>query len=218
VVCAGILTLNRRETGDAVGATLLEENMRMTSTVAAFIAATAFAGPAGAQTAEFKCPKPGTVVDFSDGQRTTWIGADGNRCRIQQKRRDGSEVTNFWYAPTATVLATGSQTWAEQVKPSALWPLAVGKKVGGMYDGPSSTTSYRGTWEITLLVEKAERISTPAGAFDTLVVLQRQQALSHSFKSEFRQWYAPQLGVHVRFQYSDNNAQSATADATSIKQ
>lgn len=170
-----------------------------------------------AQTAAFKCAAPGTIVEFSDGQRTTWIGQDGNKCRLQQKRSDGTEVLNNWFAPTAIVAAAGSQAWADQIKPWTLWPLAVGKKIEGRYDGPSSTAGGSGSWIQKITVEKIERLTIPAGTFDTFVVVAEQEAISHRFKSTFRQWYAVGPGVTIKFEYSDSQPRSVKGEAVSIK-
>jgi hypothetical protein len=163
------------------------------------------------------CPPPGTVVEFSDSQRTTWLAQEAKFCRLQQKGRDGQETARNWYAPTAILSASGTQTWADQVKPWTLWPLAVGKKITARYDGPSTTASYSGSWSQTITVEKYEKITTKAGTFDTFVVLSEQDGISHRFKSSFRQWYAPEAGVTVKFDYSDSGGAKVIGEATSIK-
>jgi len=170
-----------------------------------------------AQTANFKCPPPGTIVEFSDGQRTTWVGPEGQFCRLQQKGRDGQESVRNWYAPAAVLTASISQTWADQIKPWTLWPLAVGKKIDARYDGPAVAASYSGSWIQKLVVEKYERTTTRAGTFDTFVVLFEQDGISHRFKGAFRQWYAPEAGVTVKFDYSDSGGVKAAGEAISIK-
>lgn len=181
------------------------------------LATMSFSASTVAQTASFKCAVPGTTVEFSDGQRTTWVGQEGNKCRLQQKRRDGTEVVNYWFAPAALLSAAGTQVWADQLKPWTLWPLTVGKKIEGRYDGPSSTAGGTGSWLHKLTVEKTERITTKAGAFDTFVVAFEQEGISHRWKSVLRQWYAPAPGVSVKFDYSDSQTQTGKGEAISIK-
>ena len=190
--------------------------MRMPSTLMTVIGLL-ISCEAAAQTAEFKCPTPGTVVEFSDGQRTTWIGREGNFCRLQQKGRDGAETLRNWFAPAALLNASGSQTWADQLKPSTLWPLAVGKKIAGRYDGPGNTPGFTGSWQQSITVEKFERITVKAGTFDTFVVAFEQDGISHRFKGTFRQWYAPEPGVTVKFEYNDSQPVKLSGEATSIK-
>ncbi|MGQ0580543.1 MAG: hypothetical protein ACT4O6_01305 [Reyranella sp.] len=170
-----------------------------------------------AQTAPFKCAAPGTIVEFSDGQRTTWVGQEGNFCRLQQKRRDGTEVLTNWFAPASSLAADGSQTWADQLKPWTLWPLSAGKKIEGRYDGPSTNAGGSGSWTHKIVIEKVERITTKAGTFDTFVVAFEQDGISHRWKSVLRSWYAPVPGVSVKFDYSDSQSQKISAEAVSIK-
>lgn len=170
-----------------------------------------------AQTAQFKCPAPGTIVEFSDGQRTTWVGQEGKFCRLQQKGRDGTEAARNWFAPAAILTAAGSQTWADQLKPWTLWPLAVGKKITARYDGPGTNPGFSGSWAHTITVEKFEKITVKAGTFDTFVVAFEQDGISHRLKSTFRQWYAPEPGVSVKFDFNENQLTKISAEAVSIK-
>ena len=171
-----------------------------------------------AQTAEFKCPSPGTIVEFSDGQRTTWVGQEGNVCRLQQKRADGTEAATNWYAPTALLPAGASSAWATQVKPSTLWPLSVGKKISARYDGPGQDPGFSGSWTIAITVEKYETVTTKAGTFGAFVVMFQSDQIGRSFRTVFRQWYAPDPGVTVKFEFSTaNDTQRRSGEAVSIR-
>src|SRR5258708_31086053 len=136
--------------------------MRAFSMVTLGVAVAATSTNATAQSAEFKCAAPGTVVEYSDGQRTTWVTQQGNTCRLRSKSPNGEETDSIWYAPTATARIGASSAWADQVKPSTLWPLAVGKKLQARYDGAGSDAGYSGSWILTITVEKADRITTKA--------------------------------------------------------
>ena len=169
-----------------------------------------------AQTADFKSPASGTFVEFSDGQKTTWVGQQDNFCRLQQKNRDGNESARNWFAPAAILGASQTQVWADQFKPWTLWPLSVGKKIAGRYDGPGSSPGFSGSWTHSITVEKFERITTKAGTFDTFVVVFDQEGISHRLKSAFRQWYAPEPGVTVKLDFNENNTTKFNAEAASI--
>jgi hypothetical protein len=160
--------------------------------------AVAFVAPAAmAQTAEFKCAQPGTVVEFSDGTRTTWQGPEGNHCKVLTKQPSGDERLTNWYAPTLAVPANRSQAFADQVKPWTLWPLSVGKKITGRFDGEGTTGP--GSWSETITVDSYEKLTTRAGTFDVFLVTHQEEAISHKYRSTLRQWYAPALGVAVKF-------------------
>jgi hypothetical protein len=195
--------------------------MRPYEIVALFAVIALNAVDAVAQSAEFKCPAPGTVVEFSNGQKTLWLSQDGNTCRIRSPRLPPHEqevVDKIWYAPAAADPVSTNNAWAQQMKASNLWPLAVGKKIQARNDGAAHNGSYSGSWIMTLTVEKAEKISTKAGTFDTfVVVLQVEGLLKNLIKSTFRQWYAPGPGVTVKMDYSDNREQKQSSEATVIR-
>lgn len=171
-----------------------------------------------AQTAPFKCPKPNTIVEFADGTQTTWQAADGNACMILSKLPNRDAVPSTWYAPTLFIRADAGKAFGEQLKAWTLWPLAVGKKLTGRYDGPGSTPGSQGSWDETVTVDSYEKLSTKAGTFDMFVVTRQEQALSHNYKSTFRQWYAAEPGVTVKFSFSDNQGTSRASEATAIRQ
>jgi hypothetical protein len=183
---------------------------------ALFVSALTYAAPTLAQTANFKCAAPGTVVEYSDGGRTTWTAQDGNTCRLRVKRPKAEEQDRVWYAPTAAVNTNISKLWAEQLKPSTLWPLTVGKRITGQYDGPG-TTRQGGRWTNAITVEKFEKLTTKAGTFDTFVVVWQQDGVTHFFKSTLRQWYAPDPGVIVKYDYNATDGENQSGEAVSIK-
>jgi hypothetical protein len=173
-------------------------------------------GTAAAQTAEFKCAQPGTVVDFSDGTRMTWQGPEGNHCKLMMKQPSKDELPFSWYAPTLTVPANRSQAFADQVKPWTLWPLSVGKKLTGRFQGEGQTGP--GTWDEKITVDAYEKLTTRAGTFDVFVVTHQEEAFSHKYRSTLRQWYAPALGAAVKFTFTDNQGANRAAEATAIRQ
>jgi hypothetical protein len=173
---------------------------------------------AWAQTAEFKCPKPGTVVEFGDGARATWLSQEGNICKRQLRNKEGEEFPNNWYAPTLSLPADRSQDFATQVKPSTLWPLSVGKKITGRFDGVGTSPGFgAGTWLETITVDSYEKITTKAGTFDAFVVSRNEEALSHRYKSTARDWYVPALGVVVKSTFTDNQGANRIFESVAVR-
>ncbi|MCF8532077.1 MAG: hypothetical protein K9G48_03660 [Reyranella sp.] len=173
-------------------------------------------GVSWGQSAGFKCAKPGTVVEYSDGARTEWKEAGAGSCRLAITNKDGT-VLNDWYGPMSSVKVGGSKAWVDQVKPQQIWPLTVGKKFSARYDGAASIGAYQGSWTFTYTVEKFERITTKAGTFDVFHIVRTQEAISHNFKETWQQWYAPDLGVVVRHEYQNNEGRTNKGDAISIR-
>lgn len=174
---------------------------------------------ATAQTADFKCAKPGTVVEFSDGQRTTWQSVEGNYCTLLSKPPSGEEFAAIWYAPTLSLRANQSRAFADQLKPWTLWPLSVGKKLTGRFDGVGSNPGFgAGSWLDTITVDSYEKLTTKAGTFDVFLVTRNEEAISHRYRSTFRQWYAPALGATVKFTFTDNQGANRSGEATAVRQ
>ncbi len=73
-----------------------------------------------------------------------------------------------------------------------LFPLKVGH-------GIRFTRRHRGkTWHDDILVTATERLTVPAGTFDTFIVRRRSELLEGDWWAEQRSWYAPALGWVVR--------------------
>jgi hypothetical protein len=175
----------------------------MTRSFVAALAAILCAAPATAQTAEFKCPAEGTVVEFSDGFQSIWEKTEANFCSGRFVSGTSTGVFN-WYAPALGLEAAGprlarTQGLVAQFKPAQIWPLSVGKKIVGRYEGVSgSGDPPRGVWEHTVTIDKYEKITTKAGTFDVFVVTHVDLAISHNYRYTERAWYAPGPGLTVR--------------------
>ena len=169
------------------------------------------------QSTDFKCAKAGMVIENSDGSRVTWQGQRGDTCLVSFKATTGEENSFVWYAPTLALRADRSQAFAQQVKPSTLWPLTVGKKLTGRYDGVGTDSTGTGSWSETISVDSYEKITTKAGTFDVFVVTRREESLSSKFKSTARNWYAPALGSAVKTTYTDSNGGNRSYEAVTIR-
>jgi len=55
------------------------------------------------------------------------------------------------------------------------------------------------------------------GVFDVFVITRQEEALSHKYRSTFRQWYAPEPGVTVKFAFSDNQGASRSGEAIAVR-
>jgi hypothetical protein len=144
------------------------------------------------------------------------MGQEGNACKRELRLSTGEVTEQLWYGPTFVTAANASTAFADQVKPSTLWPLEVGKTFTRRFDGASSDPSFSGSWVYKVTVDDHKRYFTKAGAFDVYVVTREEEAIAGSFKSKLREWYAPSLGVSVRTAYSDNNGVSGVQEAVSI--
>jgi hypothetical protein len=121
-----------------------------------------------------------------------------------------------WYAPSAVFRAGASQPWSDQLKPGTLWPLQVGKVVSGTYKGAGADPNFQGIWKHTLTVEKYEKVTVKAGTFDTFVVTFDQEGVTHSLRSKLRQWYAPEPGVTIKYEFYEERGPSESSEAVSI--
>src|SRR3546814_14024088 len=73
-----------------------------------------------------------------------------------------------------------------------LFPLQIGKAV-------SFTRRWAGeAWRDRIEVLDRERITVPAGTFDTFVLLRVSEQVNGDWRDEQRTWYAPQLGWVVK--------------------
>jgi len=184
---------------------------------AALAAVFGCASAAWGQSADFKCAKDGTVVEYSDGSRATWVARQGSTCMVKNLSTTGEETNNLFYAPTLSLRAERSQAFAEKIKSSSLWPLTVGKKLTGRYEGVGDNTTGTGSWNETITVDSYEKVTTKAGTFDVFVVTRKEDSLSSNYKSTARSWYAPTLGVTVKFTFVNNNGTNRAAEAVSIR-
>lgn len=102
-----------------------------------------------------------------------------------------------------------------------LWPLEVGKSVslrrevvGSELDGPEA--GYR--WQYTITVIGIETLELPFGTIDTYVVLSESYPtyLLPSWRVREKYWYAPDLGLDVKYEYSATDGQSYRGHAVAI--
>jgi clan AA aspartic protease (TIGR02281 family) len=131
----------------------------------------------------FRCPRPGTFVQYSNGTTLKFAGGNGFRCAyVDQAFKDGEKIAAF--AEDAKFLDAGLDR---------LWPLTTGKEqtIGLGLSGDYLKQHYA--------VLRTETISVPAGSFDTIVVEQEESGSGRDAQMAKRlYWYAPELGLIVK--------------------
>ena len=156
------------------------------------------AAPASAQKLELP-PAPFKVLP--EGTRMVWENMDtGKRVNGLVGRTNGLIVSWIWenrnFASFAHICM---DCVAAGVPPDGgvlgqLFPLQVGKAV-------TFTRRWAGeAWRDRIEVLGTERVSVPAGTFDTYVLLRRSELVGRDWQAEQRIWYAPELGWIVKFE------------------
>ena len=141
---------------------------------------------------EFHCPAAGTVIRKSTGGQITFAEADGLRCAYT----DEAGQKHQRYA-----LFTDADGPLARKELDPLWPLKQGNTVSFtvIEAYPLINRMTLPNHEEVFAVTRQERITVPAGTFDTYVVEWREQATGTSRTSALiTQWYAPGIGCVVK--------------------
>lgn len=94
-----------------------------------------------------------------------------------------------------------------------LWPLEPGNAVSFTRTAPDG-----GTAEVTIRVVGEEKIETPAGFFETLILASRIEATSGApWSAQMRSWWSPALGWVVRSEGSDSNGLSIRSELVRVR-
>jgi hypothetical protein len=184
----------------------------------AAVAATCLTTAVQAQTAPYKCPPAGTVTTTVEGVTSTWLAPGPNYCVVKITEKSGSERTDNWYAPTLSLPANRPQDFADQIKPWTLWPLTVGKKINGRFDGVGNSIAFgHGSWRQTITVDAYERITVKAGTFDVFVISRYEEGINNSTRRMLRAWYAPVPGVVVKGTLTESGGPGGSLELASIR-
>jgi hypothetical protein len=152
---------------------------------------------------------PAAVPALQPGASFTFRKTDGAEITSRVVAVDGSDISweadNGWawtaknfYWPVERWRGASSQG-AQEVSgdPDALFPLAVGERAAYRYRGRSTADPRGWTGRGRCNVAAAERITVPAGTFDTYkVVCEQGEDLDDPYRVWTR-WYAPELGHPV---------------------
>lgn len=150
-------------------------------------------------TGEFRYPPVGTdVVTTGDTFRVESVnGFDAVLRNMRTGRTFGVHAQIFAGGTVGNVLQY------DRAAVEALWPLSVGKTV--------SVDAHRENqvWNVEIKVVRVERITVPAGTFDTFVIEQRERGTGHNtYRGTTTRWYVPELGTPVKYELvveSQNN-------------
>lgn len=169
---------------------------------------------APAQTAE---PAPAPFKALPEGTFMVWENADtGKRVQGIVGRTHGLIVSWIWEGRNFSSFAhICMDCVAAGVSPDGgvlgqLFPLQVGKAV-------SFTRRWAGeAWRDRIEVQTTERVTVPAGTFDTFVLLRVSEQVGGEWRAEQRTWYAPELGWVVKFEGFNNQGAGERWQAVSF--
>jgi hypothetical protein len=151
---------------------------------------------------EFHCPKPGTIIEYtSTGGTIVFGGTDGMWCT------GALEKGQSWrrYA----VLAGADASWAGFIENHVeqIWPLQIGKEINFTFRGRSSRVAGgldadAPFWYVEkIVVARKERLTVPAGTFDTWVIEDHQDVARGRVVAIRTYWYAPEVGFAIKYSY-----------------
>lgn len=150
----------------------------------------------------FSAPKVGARLVYEDL-------ANGRKSRAVFGRTQGMRTEFRWDGKPAVSLTPFCADCAQGIAAdggplASLYPLQVGKGI--------KFTRRKGqlVWDDDILVTATERLTVPAGTFDTFIVRRRSQLRDGEWWAVQRNWYAPSLGWSVKFEgkSSDGRIQS----------
>ncbi|HKX09091.1 MAG TPA: adenylate/guanylate cyclase domain-containing protein [Stellaceae bacterium] len=153
--------------------------------------------PRLAQGISFECPKPGTIIAFSDGQRLTFGNRAGYRCQAVGK--DGKEADE--YAGLVSMSALPSLAAADLEK---FWPLKEHAELAFETRSPEFFSgAFQQDWVSNRYrVVGTEHLHLPAGDFDTVLVERHLRARNFVEDIDVTQrlWYAPKVAYVVKIE------------------
>lgn len=184
--------------------------LRLAAAAAAPLLANLLLAPAtAAQTMDFACPEPGTVVTYDSGTRVTARGRDGFDCLMESADGNPYRVRALLFDNPAPGGGDISPFIAA-LRPERLWPLQVGRKIEADYRADG------GTWHYVLGVARAEKRTGPGGKLvDTFLVEMNEQGPGGQ-RSISRWWIAPADRFAIRYDYSDGDGKANRAVVTAI--
>jgi len=144
---------------------------------------------------------PASFKVLPEGTRMVWENMDtGQQVEGLVGRSNGLIVNWIWQGRSfASFAHICMDCVAAGIPPDGgklglLFPLEVGKAV-------SFTRRWGGeAWHDRIEVVRSERLTVPAGDFDTFVLLRTSELVGKDWRAEQRIWYAPDLGWIVKFE------------------
>ena len=129
----------------------------------------------------------------STGARGAYVGADG---------RTGGFYPGCW--------GCGGEMMIDEAAYRALWPLEKGKRTVFLRTAPNGEKA-----RIVITVAGSERLTTPAGTFDTFILDGRLETLDGArYSAQVRAWWAPGSGWVVRARGGDSRGNTLSSEVT----
>lgn len=160
---------------------------------------------------EFRCPKPGTIIEYTEtGGTIVFGGTDGMWCTGTLEK--GQSFRRY------ALLAGADLSWSGFIENhiERIWPLQIGKQIDFTFQGRSSRASGgvdadTPFWYVEkVIVARKERLTVPAGTFDTWVIEDHQDVSRGRVIAIRTYWYAPEVGFAIK--YSCHIAQGVGKD------
>lgn len=162
--------------------------------------------PAGAQDAQAEAPQFSVgdwyLKDGTDGEvLQTTIAVDSAGMRVET--RESGETQH--YDPQLNVYRNDADSWSVYFEPSIMkysFPLFVGKEWTGVFtvrtERADGLTLAPDRIEYRCRVECIERVTVPAGAFETFKASCERKDLGDGSHQRETYWFAPVAGISVR--------------------
>lgn len=173
---------------------------------AATLLATVFAShdAALAQSQPFAAAPPGTRVHISNGRWYEIDSVEGNVVRTV-----GSNYGTLTWLGMCFPLSDDRNYDSRAV--DSLWPLSLGKTAAFEFSAGERR------WAVEFRVTGTERVTVPAGTFETITIEALEKALTHTYSGLYRCAYAPELGFLVRRTFELKEGSNRVEPAEAIK-
>jgi len=148
---------------------------------------------------EFHCPKSGTVIEYTEtGGTIVFDGADGMWCIGTLE--NGQSWRRY------ALLAGADSSWSGFIDNHVerIWPLHIGKEINFTFQGrPGNQVEGNAPfWYVEkIVVARRERLTVPAGTFDTWVIEDHQDVSRGRVIAIRTYWYAPEVGFAIKYSY-----------------
>ena len=157
----------------------------------------------------FRCPAPGTVIEFTSVGRITFGGQDGFWCFGTDASGKSSRLFAMLVGPgSGSRYAPYIENHVERI-----WPLEIGKQIGFSYQGSQKNIvgadpTYIPWIDVKIAVTRHEPVTVQAGTFDAWLIEVREAisggGLGPGALFIWSVWYAPdpgyvvKLGLHIQ--------------------
>lgn len=161
------------------------------------------AGGARALDGQYNPPRPGATFEMLDITYDI-VAHDGMVTHAQTREGESAAIlAGLHWMPKDRFDAIEGEL--DRGKLAEVWPLKAGKSIG-------FTLRHSGAdWDYEIAVIGQATISIPAGTFDTFVVRKTLRAERYNYVGRTQIWYAPNLGVPIRWEWRQTEGQQAGA-------